>query len=91
MAKAPAAKKKAASKAKKASKSAPKGVKKVVKKAAKKTVPQAAASSTGLSSVRVRMFRQGLGDSFLITFDVGGDERHILIDCGTLGATTSGV
>lgn len=36
-------------------------------------------------SVRVRMFRQGLGDCFLITFDVGGDERHMLIDCGTLG------
>jgi hypothetical protein len=31
------------------------------------------------------MFRQGLGDCFLITFDVGGDERHMLIDCGTLG------
>ncbi len=36
-------------------------------------------------AVRVRMFRHGLGDCFLITFDVGGDERHMLIDCGTLG------
>ena len=35
--------------------------------------------------VRVRMFRQGLGDCFLVTFDVDGDERHMLIDCGTLG------
>lgn len=41
--------------------------------------------------VRVRMYRQGLGDCFLVTFDVGGDERHMLIDCGTLGATTTGV
>ena len=42
--------------------------------------------------VRVRMYRQGLGDCFLLTFNVGGNaERHILIDCGTLGAKTTGV
>lgn len=41
--------------------------------------------------VRVRMYRQGLGDCFLITFDVGGSEKHMLIDCGTLGATTTKV
>src|SRR4051794_22596918 len=40
--------------------------------------------------VRVRMYRQGLGDCFLITFAVGTpDERHMLIDCGTLGASTT--
>ena len=44
-----------------------------------------------LPAVRVRMYRQGLGDCFLVTFDVGGDEAHMLIDCGTLGATTTGV
>jgi hypothetical protein len=37
------------------------------------------------------MYRQGLGDCFLVTFDVGGDEKHALIDCGSLGATTTGV
>lgn len=41
--------------------------------------------------VRVRMYRQGLGDCFLLTFDVGGRERHMLIDCGSLGAKTTGV
>jgi hypothetical protein len=41
--------------------------------------------------LRVRMYRQGLGDCFLLTFDVGGTERHVLIDCGSLGATTTGV
>ena len=41
--------------------------------------------------VRVRMYRQGLGDCFLVTFDVGGSEKHMLIDCGTLGATTTKV
>jgi hypothetical protein len=39
--------------------------------------------------VRVRMYRQGLGDCFLLTFGAGADERHVLIDCGTLGATTN--
>ena len=41
--------------------------------------------------VRVRMYRQGLGDCFLVTFDLGGAEKHMLIDCGTLGSTTTGV
>jgi beta-lactamase superfamily II metal-dependent hydrolase len=31
------------------------------------------------------MYRQGLGDCFLLTFDPGGAEKHVLIDCGTLG------
>src|SRR6202035_2489012 len=44
-------------------------------------------------SVRVRMYRQGLGDCFLVTFNPNGgaNARHMLIDCGTLGATTTGV
>jgi hypothetical protein len=42
-------------------------------------------------AVRVRMYRQGLGDCFLVTFDPGGSEVHVLIDCGSLGATTTGV
>ena len=41
--------------------------------------------------VRVRMYRQGLGDCFLVTFDVGHEEKHMLIDCGSLGATTTEV
>jgi hypothetical protein len=35
------------------------------------------------------MYRQGLGDCFLITFDPEGTPVHMLIDCGTLGATTT--
>lgn len=45
----------------------------------------------GVPPVRVRMFRQGLGDCFLITFNPGADERHMLIDCGTLGNKATGV
>lgn len=41
--------------------------------------------------VRVRMYRQGLGDCFLVTFHTGPKPVHMLIDCGTLGATTTGV
>jgi len=37
------------------------------------------------------MYRQGLGDCFLLSFDPEGDARHVLIDCGSLGATTTGV
>ena len=37
--------------------------------------------------VRIRMYRQGLGDCFLLTFDIG---KHILIDCGLLAGTPGG-
>jgi hypothetical protein len=39
-----------------------------------------------LPKLRVRMYRQGLGDCFLLTFNPGGEEKHVLIDCGTLGS-----
>lgn len=58
---------------------------------ATKPKPVAAQSAFG-PAVRVRMYRQGLGDCFLITFDLGGNEKHMLIDCGTLGTkATPGV
>ena len=60
------------------------------KKAPARKKPKKTAAGSG-PRVRVRMYRQGLGDCFLITFDVGGNEKHLLIDCGTLGATTTGV
>jgi hypothetical protein len=41
--------------------------------------------------VRIRMYRQGLGDCFLLTFYTGPKPVHMLVDCGTLGATTNGV
>jgi hypothetical protein len=43
------------------------------------------------TTARVRMYRQGLGDCFLLTFQTDQEAKHILIDCGTLGATTTGV
>ncbi len=50
--------------------------------------------SKAVNHVRVRMYRQGLGDCFLLSFASDGrfdDASHVLIDCGTLGATTTGV
>jgi Metallo-beta-lactamase superfamily len=38
-----------------------------------------------MNAVRVRMYRQGLGDCFLLSFPrPGGDQSHVLIDCGVL-------
>lgn len=62
------------------------------KKASRKR-PQPAQPAGGNKqspTVRVRMYRQGLGDCFLLTFANGGEERHVLIDFGTLG-TKGGV
>lgn len=40
-----------------------------------------------MKSARVRMYRQGLGDCFLLSFPNDGGERHLLIDCGVLKGT----
>ena len=40
-----------------------------------------------MTRVRVRMYRQGLGDCFLLTFPSAGGDRHVLIDCGVLKGT----
>jgi hypothetical protein len=39
--------------------------------------------------VRVRMYRVGLGDCFLLSFGRPPQQRHMLIDCGTLGKRTT--
>jgi hypothetical protein len=44
-----------------------------------------------LQSVRVRMYRQGLGDCFLLTFsNADGHKHHMMIDCGVLPFSTGG-
>ncbi len=47
--------------------------------------------SINLPKLRVRMYRQGLGDCFLLTFYPGAEEKHALIDCGTLGSKSTDV
>ena len=41
----------------------------------------------GNAKIRVRMYRQGLGDCFLLTFYGSEKPRHVLIDCGVLTGT----
>jgi len=41
------------------------------------------------SAIRVRMYRQGLGDCFLISFPKGKGYFHMLLDCGVLMGTES--
>ncbi len=57
----------------------------------KMKAPKTQLAANGATKVRVRMYRQGLGDCFLVTFFTGPKPVHMLIDCGTLGATTTGV
>jgi hypothetical protein len=42
------------------------------------------------SRVRIRMYRQGIGDGFLLTFYGASEPRAILIDCGVLTGTPNG-
>jgi beta-lactamase superfamily II metal-dependent hydrolase len=68
-------------------------MKRVAKKAGvgKQTAAEMAESTAprlpAKGEVRIRMYRQGLGDCFLLTFDSG---KHILIDCGLLAGTPGG-
>lgn len=39
---------------------------------------------------RIRMYRKWLGDCFLLTFRNGGEDTHIMIDCGALSGTPDG-
>jgi beta-lactamase superfamily II metal-dependent hydrolase len=54
---------------------------------AKKTPPSEAAGATtshgqDVTGLRVRMFRIGFGDFFLLSVPASGGPKHILIDCG---------
>lgn len=48
-------------------------------------------SGTDAYRVRIRMYRHGLGDCFLVSFATGDGPKHALIDCGTLGAKLTSV
>lgn len=75
---------------KKASKkSTKKAAKKTIKKAAKEPTKKAAkepakkaASANAKDKLRVRMYRVGFGDFFLVTVPTKTGPQHILIDCG---------
>ena len=60
--------------------------------ATRKPVRKPTAARGGASSVsgkpglpvRIRMYRQGIGDAFLLSIGPRGEQRHMLIDCGVL-------
>jgi beta-lactamase superfamily II metal-dependent hydrolase len=63
------------------------------KRAAKKTVAKprptvASSSSTEETGLRVRMYRVGFGDCFLVSVPSGSGQEHILIDCGVFKGTS---
>src|SRR3974377_1563395 len=74
-----------------AGQSRPAGRAKPPRKKSPSSTPTPAPPAGNLPRVRVRMYRQGLGDCVLPTFDPGGDEKHVLIDCGTLGSGISNI
>ena len=37
-----------------------------------------------IRKLRVRMYRVGFGDCFLLTFDGDEGPKHVLIDCGSI-------
>ena len=81
----PAAKKSAsASKrpAAKKTKKARKPVAKTAKTARQKLAPGAGSSSVNVKGLRVRMYRVGFGDFFLLSVPSAKGAKHILIDCG---------
>lgn len=48
--------------------------------------------ANGNPKVRIRMYRQGFGDCFLLTFNPEAPQPvHVLIDCGTKGSPATGV
>lgn len=63
-------------------KTAKKAAKKTAKKAAKKTK---AKSDASLDAVKIRMYRAGTGDCFLLQFQSNGvTTRNVMIDCGCI-------
>ncbi|HKR02633.1 MAG TPA: hypothetical protein VJT09_18285 [Pyrinomonadaceae bacterium] len=73
-------------------KSARKTTKKTTKKAAKSRASKAggrkAAGSGSARGLKVRMYRVGFGDFFLITVPTRSGDRYIVIDCGVFKGTT---
>jgi beta-lactamase superfamily II metal-dependent hydrolase len=82
-----AAAKKTASRSKRPVAKKAKSVRKTAKTGRKKAAsgassPAPASSGQHARGLRVRMYRIGFGDFFLLTVPTGNGPRHILIDCG---------
>src|SRR5436190_12433303 len=65
----------------------------LINMASKTTKAKMSKSSAGKSRanyrVRIRMYRHGLGDCFLLSFpNPGGKDVHVMIDCGVVLGTS---
>jgi beta-lactamase superfamily II metal-dependent hydrolase len=61
------------------------------KTASKKTTPKKPAPNPANAELRIRMYRVGFGDFFLVTVPAADGPQHILVDCGvTPGKTKEG-
>jgi beta-lactamase superfamily II metal-dependent hydrolase len=80
--KAKAAKKVKAKKVKTSKVKADKASKPDSSKPAAATSPRAQTSGSGPAGIRVRMYRVGFGDFFLLSLPTRDGDKHILIDCG---------
>jgi beta-lactamase superfamily II metal-dependent hydrolase len=49
------------------------------------TSQTAATGKLDQATIRIRMYRVGFGDCFLMSLPMGGGHRHILVDCGVHG------
>jgi beta-lactamase superfamily II metal-dependent hydrolase len=58
-----------------------------VRKTVVKAAPAKKAGKASERRVRVRMYRVGLGDCFLLTSYLGKEPQHMLIDCGMFGGS----
>lgn len=58
---------------------------------ARRKRPRRPKASAGKPKLRVRMYRQGLGDCFLVSFLGSAHPAHMLIDFGSIGEKTTGV
>ena len=58
----------------------------------RKTTVRGKPAARATVQVRIRMYRQGLGDCFLVSFDKPGgrESTHIVIDCGVLTGSPDG-
>ncbi len=62
------------------------GAKRAARKPAARKRTGGAGAADG-ATMRVRMYRSGLGDSFLLSFPAAQGEFHLLVDCGVFNGT----
>jgi beta-lactamase superfamily II metal-dependent hydrolase len=68
--------------------SSKKTARKASKKATQKAPARKSGQSHGAAGLKVRMYRVGFGDFFLITVPTRHGDRYIVIDCGVFKGTT---